>query len=244
VTDIFISYAHQDRASARQLAEKLGALGFKVWWDREILPSQDFDREIESALARAKSVLVIWSPQTVESRWVRTEASEALDQRKLVPLTISGCVIPLEFRRIQTAQLMGWNGDATHAEFLRLVAGIKSLTRQSGPSESRSANWSITSRELGWRSVKFTLAQDAIRHSVEYRNNFDHEAIYLNASEICRGGRTNQLHPSFQFYIAGPAGPSTCTVEPYYGLSGRLLTGRVTRLKVSLDGKLLAELSR
>lgn len=37
-TDIFISYAREDRETAKALAQVLGARGWKVWWDRKIAP--------------------------------------------------------------------------------------------------------------------------------------------------------------------------------------------------------------
>jgi hypothetical protein len=36
VNDIFISYANADRAVAQPLADAFEALGWSVWWDREI----------------------------------------------------------------------------------------------------------------------------------------------------------------------------------------------------------------
>jgi hypothetical protein len=37
VTDVFISYATEDRGPAAKLASALGALGWSVWWDRNIV---------------------------------------------------------------------------------------------------------------------------------------------------------------------------------------------------------------
>ncbi len=61
MTDVFISYANQDRARAQMLAQALEARGLSVWWDREIVAGQSYDEVIEHELETAKSVVVLWS---------------------------------------------------------------------------------------------------------------------------------------------------------------------------------------
>jgi phage replication-related protein YjqB (UPF0714/DUF867 family) len=43
MSDIFISYAKEDRGKAKDIAEALKQQGFSVWWDRSILPGETFD---------------------------------------------------------------------------------------------------------------------------------------------------------------------------------------------------------
>ena len=57
MADVFISYAREDRAVAQLLAQGLEAGGRSVWWDREILPGNDFAELIAAELARAKAVV-------------------------------------------------------------------------------------------------------------------------------------------------------------------------------------------
>src|SRR5262245_29410493 len=100
MSEIFLSYAKGDRARAALLAELLEARGWSVWWDREIPPGRTFDDVIEEALTRARCVIVLWSAESVASRWVRTEASVAAERGILVPALIDDVPIPLEFRRL------------------------------------------------------------------------------------------------------------------------------------------------
>jgi TIR domain-containing protein len=44
VTDIFISYASEDRERAGQLAQAFGAMGWSVWWDRRIIVGKAYDQ--------------------------------------------------------------------------------------------------------------------------------------------------------------------------------------------------------
>ncbi len=80
--DIFISYAAEDRAIAQRLAGGLEGSGLSVWWDRQIQVGSEWDKTIEDALTAAKCVVVLWTGQAKNSRWVRAEAREALKQEK------------------------------------------------------------------------------------------------------------------------------------------------------------------
>ena len=130
MNDIFISYANADRAVAQSLADALDALGWSVWWDREILFGQPFDHAIEEQLNRARCVIVLWSPASVNSRWVKTEAAAAADRDRLIPVLIEDVPIPFEFKRIQTAMLPGWRGDREQPEFVRLVESVRHMLEQ------------------------------------------------------------------------------------------------------------------
>jgi YVTN family beta-propeller protein len=100
-TEVFISYAREDLRPARALRKLLVENGFKVWSDESIQVGEHWDEAIERALGSARCVIVIWSKHAVASRFVRSEASEAASQDKLVPVSIDGAELPLEFRHIQ-----------------------------------------------------------------------------------------------------------------------------------------------
>jgi hypothetical protein len=120
--DIFISYASEDREQARRFAEAFSARGWSVWWDRHIVPGEAFDTRIEQALDAARCVVVLWSASSVASEWVRNEAAVGAERGVLVPAMIEPVKLPLEFRRKQTADLSGWQGEAEHAGFASLCA--------------------------------------------------------------------------------------------------------------------------
>jgi hypothetical protein len=130
MADIFISYASQDRDAARTLGERLVEHGHSVWWDRTILPGRAFDEVIQEALGAARCVIVLWSAHSTESNWVKVEAEDAMARNRLVPVLIEAVAPPIQFRRIQAANLVGWAGDADHAEFRSLLAAIERLLAQ------------------------------------------------------------------------------------------------------------------
>ena len=154
MNDIFISYDSADRAIAQKFADVLEARGWSVWWDREIPLGKAFDQVIEEELNAARCVIVLWSNQSVRSRWVKTEAAAAADRDCLLPVLIEDIAIPFEFKRIQTAMLMNWRGDDGDPEFNRLVKAVEQLVRRAPhPTPSRSA--SQTRKPAPWRMLTF-----------------------------------------------------------------------------------------
>jgi hypothetical protein len=138
MADIFISYASVDRPFARRLADALEAHGWPVWWDYSNLHSgEHFDRAIEKAIRGARVVIVVWSKTSVESAWVRDEATLALEESKLVPLRIDTARLPMRFRNIHTIDLSSWTAE-TEAEPLERL--VKDLGHYLGPPNS--SNWS------------------------------------------------------------------------------------------------------
>jgi hypothetical protein len=135
LSDIFISYASADRERARVIAEALAARGFSVWWDRVIPPGRQFDEVIEEALDASRCVVVLWSKTSVGSTWVKTEAAEAMSRKALIPAIIEEVKIPLEFRRLQAADLSRWTGDADDPQLEQFFRSIESeLGRAASPS--------------------------------------------------------------------------------------------------------------
>ena len=106
MADVFISYAHADNDNIAALAIALEAEGLSVWWDKDIEAGKTFDKVIDSELEAAKVVVVAWSAISVESRWVREEANDALEVGKLVPIRIEDIPLPRGFKLIQTIDML------------------------------------------------------------------------------------------------------------------------------------------
>ena len=75
--DIFLSYNREDQARAKLFADAFEREGLKVWWDVGLRTDEAYDKVTENALRTAKAVVVLWSKQSVQSRWVRGEATIA-----------------------------------------------------------------------------------------------------------------------------------------------------------------------
>jgi len=128
--DIFLSYSREDRAAVRHIAESFEAEGFAVWWDAALQSGQTFDEVIEQRLKEAKAVVVLWSPRSVTSRWVRAEATLADRKNKLVPAIIEPCDRPIAFELTHTADLSEWTGDTRDPGWRAFVKDVRALVQK------------------------------------------------------------------------------------------------------------------
>jgi hypothetical protein len=132
MSDVFISYKHEERDRVVKIVDALRSLLVDVWFDREIQSGVKYEEKIKSELSQARAVLVCWSPAARESDWVRWEAKRAADAKKMVPCFIEPCELPPEAALIQTENISGWNGDPDHIGWLKTVEAIGRLIGREG----------------------------------------------------------------------------------------------------------------
>ena len=142
-TDIFLSYARQDRGTARLFADGLVAEGFSVWWDASLRSGETFDEVIERNLRDAKAVVVLWSPASVASRWVRAEATLADRRNKLAPAIIQPCDRPIIFELTHAAELSDWTGEPSDPRWRTFVSDLHRLTKAATDREHAAANQAL-----------------------------------------------------------------------------------------------------
>jgi adenylate cyclase len=127
MADVFVSYARTDKARVAPLVAAIEAKGWSVWWDPEITPGQQFDDQIEAEIDAAKAVLVIWTPTSVASRWVRGEAREAAERGILVPVRFEQARLPMDVRAIHTTDIDGWGEDAESPQAQELLRALAAM---------------------------------------------------------------------------------------------------------------------
>jgi hypothetical protein len=145
MADIFISYSSADKSIVKILAAFLESKGWSVWWDRLIPIGEVYDTVIERELHNASCVLVIWTTKSVSSDWVRNEADDAARRGVLVPVVLEPVAIPLAFKRIESAMLIGWKGEEDHPELELLINSITSIIKRKHdqPDEEENGNKKI-----------------------------------------------------------------------------------------------------
>lgn len=127
MNDVFISYSSHDYLIAGILNERLRTAGFSVWWDQRITPGEPYRNEIMAELNNAKAVVVVWTPDAINSDWVQREARRAIQLRKYVPLKYRLSDIPEDYRALQYIEITRWNAEAEHHDFKRIAAGIGAI---------------------------------------------------------------------------------------------------------------------
>jgi TolB-like protein len=158
MSDIFISYARDDAARVKKLADALKARGWAVWWDDEIRGGDEYAKDIQRALEKARAVVVAWSKAACDSAWVKDEAEFARDRGTLVPISLDGTPPPLGFRQFQCTDLSSWRGEGALPE--KLLSAISSrLGGEPAPALQKQRSPARGSR---WRIPLFTGAAIAI----------------------------------------------------------------------------------
>jgi uncharacterized protein (DUF924 family)/TolB-like protein len=127
MADVFVSYSRSDKARVAPLVAALEAEGWSVWWDPAIVPGQQFDRMIAYELDRARAVLVVWTADSVESRWVRGEAREGADRGILVPVQFGSARLPIDFRAFHTTNLDHPGGATASPQFQEVLRALEVL---------------------------------------------------------------------------------------------------------------------
>jgi adenylate cyclase len=156
MADVFVSYARSDKGRVAPLVAAIEGKGWSVWWDPEITPGQEFDDQIDAEIDKARAVLVVWSPVSVASRWVRGEAREAAERGILVPVRFEQARLPMDVRAIHTTDLDGWNDDAASPqaqEFLRALATMIARS-QAQSAKASGATAAVAAPE---ESARFTI---------------------------------------------------------------------------------------
>jgi formylglycine-generating enzyme required for sulfatase activity len=138
MADIFLSYKKEDRDLTKAYVKSLEEAGFSVWWDNRIEAGETWDEKIEAELNAAKAVVVLWTPKSVRSRWVKEEARVAQGANKLCPVLAESCQIPMGFGWTQCANLVTWTGAPEHEEWTKLVRRLSDIC-QSSTAHSSSA---------------------------------------------------------------------------------------------------------
>jgi len=99
---IFISYSRKDMGFARKLAGDLEKAGYDVWWDiSDLRGGDDWVRVIPAAIESSQYVIIVLSPNSVESEWVRKEYTQALSLRKkIIPIMLAATGVPFALNTI------------------------------------------------------------------------------------------------------------------------------------------------
>lgn len=135
---IFLCHSSGDKPVVRLLYIRLQKAGYEPWLDEEdILPGQDWEREIPKAVQRADVVLVCLSPGAIsKTGYIQKEIKFALDVADLqpegiifiIPVRLQDCEVPDRLRRWQWVNLFDENGYQRLTRTLNLRAAELGLT--------------------------------------------------------------------------------------------------------------------
>lgn len=129
MADVFVSYKTEDRQRVMPLVKALEDDGFTVWWDQQIAGGDEWRRSIEEQLDSAKCVVVVWSKRSIapEGRFVRDEATRAMERGLYLPVQIDEVRLPLGFGESQALPLLAWRGNRRDPRYLLVLGSVRQV---------------------------------------------------------------------------------------------------------------------
>jgi formylglycine-generating enzyme required for sulfatase activity len=203
LADIFLSYAREDLAKARQLAVALETQGWSVFWDRTaLLAGQDFEEVIEQAIKQAGCMIVAWSAASKRSDWVRGEANIGRERKILVPILFETIEPPIAFRALHTENFAGWNGDMNSDEFNKLQ---RAVTRLVSSGTGRDQTFLVDTNKPAPASATNEVASDSKTPVVSIKTFIEPQVVVIPAGRFQMGSDKGQRErPIHTVNIAKP----------------------------------------
>ncbi|MBL8155129.1 MAG: TIR domain-containing protein [Anaerolineae bacterium] len=131
---VFISYSRKDSRYAKRLQDELLKRGFNVWIDRGIEGGADWWAAIVAALTNCGAFILLLTPDSGSSDWVRREILIAQQQNKpIFPLALNGGLNTLNGKLVIERQPISVQGRKlpNQAFFSTLARSVQ--PRPSGP---------------------------------------------------------------------------------------------------------------
>ncbi|MGH8115170.1 MAG: TIR domain-containing protein, partial [Rhodanobacteraceae bacterium] len=122
-----------------------------------ITPGQEFDDQIDAEIDAARAVLVIWTPTSVASRWVRGEAREAADRGILVPVRFEQARLPMDVRAIHTTDLDGWGEDPASPQVQEFLRALDAMIVRTQAAQSAKTAAESTPSNSGKNAARFSI---------------------------------------------------------------------------------------
>jgi hypothetical protein len=120
MTQIFISYSRKDIAFARRLAADLEKAGYSVWWDiTDLRGGDDWVRVIPEAIGTSDFFIVVLSPNSIASEWVRKEYTQAISlHKKIIPIMLEQTPVPFA---LITINFIDFTNEAAYPENVKAL---------------------------------------------------------------------------------------------------------------------------
>ncbi len=127
MTDVFISYKREDHVRVDRLASLLKEFHLSVWHDAALGAGEKWHERIMGVAEKAKCIVVCWTDEAAQSRWVRNEVEVGLRRDVLVPAVWAPCDPPAHLAHLHMANMTDWAGGNDHKGLLQLAEGMERL---------------------------------------------------------------------------------------------------------------------
>jgi len=165
MSGIFLSYSRVDSGFGRQVISGLRALGLTCWWDQD-MQGVSWQEELERKITQLGALVVIWTPASCSSKFVRAEAALALNADKLVNVLYGAPQPPFPFNGIHGLALDGWTGREPHHGWRLLVETLEQNLVKLGEVTPGRLTEALAKRERDIRRRQTALASAEEAHVV------------------------------------------------------------------------------
>ena len=127
--DVFVSYNNLDSEITSQIVTGLESSGLKTFYDRSETPAGTiFNDFIQQKLDSSRCILVIWSKNSLKSKWVQYEAMEGFRREVLVPIKIDDIEPPGIFKTQHILDFISFSSNNYESTiFNKLINDINNL---------------------------------------------------------------------------------------------------------------------
>src|SRR5215469_3365033 len=247
MSGVFLSYSRADRELAERLVRSLRAIGVDVWWDQD-MPGVDWQQELERQINELTALIVLWSPASKNSEYVRDEARLALSSHKLVNAMTGVPAPPFPFDRINGLPIDGWDGRDSHGGWSRLVSTLEEHMVRAGAAKPGELVAALSRRDQAVDNAQAAVAaaeeayQEAKAREGDAKDAADSARIALQAAEA-QLQRVAEMHVSSailraaqQEFDAARTAADAADVERKAAASGLSAASRaLTRAKADLE---------
>jgi hypothetical protein len=132
---VFISYSRRDLSFVERLVQDLKRNGMAVWYDLSGLEGGErWGEKIQQAIRQSSFVIVVLSPDSVQSEWVEREFLFASNEKKkIIPLLYRQCEMPFNYLNLNYIDVQGERYNQNFDKIMRglgmdqptMVSGIK-----------------------------------------------------------------------------------------------------------------------
>jgi len=233
MADVFISYSQGAPEPTQLLAADLAKQRYAVWFDSRMLPMEVFWKVIQEKIRAAKAVIVIWSPPSITSEWVYSEAKLGHDLKKLICVRtpdVSPADVPLPFN--------GYNLSLV-SEREKIYESLARLGVQQAAAAPVLAKIEREASEaaLAWDHIKGS--RDAADFDLFLKHYGDGHAFYgaLAAKKISElKGAPAAARPS----VTAAAMPTPKAEDVFLRIEAGMHTAPIRRISLTADGRLMA----
>lgn len=165
-TQIFVSFSHHDLEFVSKLVEDLQIEGFSVWWDRHLDHGIDWDEQIEEAMHNSQFMLMILSPDSVNSAEAKHEWKYWIDDlhKGVIPIMYKKCRPPYRYSKLQHITALNKSSSEIATEVRKSI--LKSLE-------------GIKTNDIKFKQTDFSIGKG----SIYLLNNLTLQAVDLYAEE-------------------------------------------------------------